>query len=207
MSKFILYAVPGGEVIVEVLFKKKMIWLTQQRMSQLFGVRKEKISKNLQRIFSLKELHENSVISVLEAAGGDDKNYQVKYYNLEVIISVGYRVNEIRAINFRRWATRLIESRRSFFRAVLFEGTLSRNLLIAFSNAVLAAIFPVLEKPHMNNFMRSDEYKIIDNHNKLIQNQCKKNALIMCEKYNKKQKLESEFNGQTGVKNCDIDNE
>lgn len=108
-TEFLFYTAPGGEVRVEVLLNDETLWLTQKRMAELFGVGVPAISKHLRNIFECGELDENTVISILETTAPDGKNYQTRYYNLDAVISVGYRVNSGKATQFRIWATQLIK--------------------------------------------------------------------------------------------------
>lgn len=113
-TEFLLYTAPNGTVKVEVLLSNETIWLTQKRMAELFGVGVPAISKHLKNIFDSGELQEELVISILEtttehgAVFGLTQTQQVKYYNLDAVISVGYRVNSAQATQFRIWATALI---------------------------------------------------------------------------------------------------
>ncbi len=109
VTDFLLYTAPNSEVKVEVLLNNETLWLTQKRMAELFNVGVPAISKHLKNIFDANELEENSVISILETTAEDGKNYQTKYYNLDAVISVGYRVNSAQATQFRIWATQLIK--------------------------------------------------------------------------------------------------
>lgn len=108
-SEFLLYTAPNGDIKVEVLLSDETIWLTQKRMAELFGVGVPAVSKHLKNIFESEELEPNSVISILETTAEDGKNYQTQYYNLDAVISVGYRVNSTQATQFRIWATQLIK--------------------------------------------------------------------------------------------------
>jgi hypothetical protein len=113
-TEFLLYTAPNGAIKVEVLLSNESIWLTQKRMAELFGVGVPAISKHLKNIFDSGELVEEVVISILEtttehgAMVGLTQTQQVKYYNLDAVISVGYRVNSAQATQFRIWATALI---------------------------------------------------------------------------------------------------
>ncbi len=102
---FLLYTTPNGKVKVEIFLKDENIWLTQEKIAELFGVQRPAVTKHLKNIFESGELEENSVSSILEHTAGDDKSYQTKFYNLDAIISVGYRVNSAKATHFRIWAT------------------------------------------------------------------------------------------------------
>ncbi len=109
VTDFLLYTAPNSEVKIEVLLNDETLWLTQKRMAELFGVGVPAVSKHLKNIFEYNELEEKSVISILETTAEDGKNYQTKYYNLDAVISVGYRVNSAQATQFRIWATNLIK--------------------------------------------------------------------------------------------------
>lgn len=114
-SEFLLYTAPNGAVKVEVLLSGETLWLTQERMAELFGVQRPAITKHLKNIFESKELQEDVVCSILEhttehgAIAGKTQTNKVKYYNLDAVISVGYRVNSTQATQFRIWATALIK--------------------------------------------------------------------------------------------------
>lgn len=108
-TEFLLYTAPNGAIKVEVLLANETIWLTQKRMAELFGVGVPAVSKHLKNIFESNELDPDSVISILETTAEDGKKYQTQYYNLDAVISVGYRVNSAQATQFRIWATQLIK--------------------------------------------------------------------------------------------------
>lgn len=113
-TEFLLYTAPSGAIKVEVLLSNESIWLTQERMAELFGVQRPAITKHLKNIFESHELQEEEVCSILEhttahgAVAGLTQTQKVKYYNLDAVISVGYRVNSAQATQFRIWATQLI---------------------------------------------------------------------------------------------------
>ena len=86
------------------------VWLTQQQIADLFGTKRPAITKHLRNIFNSGELDQNSVSSILEHTAADGKTYKTQFYNLDAIISVGYRVNSINATAFRRWATRVLNN-------------------------------------------------------------------------------------------------
>ncbi|WP_127959492.1 virulence RhuM family protein [Serratia microhaemolytica] len=108
-TEFLLYTAPNGAVKVEVLLNGETLWLTQKRIAELFGVGVPAISKHLKNIFDSNELDHEAVVSILETTADDGKNYQTKYYNLDAVISVGYRVNSTQATQFRIWATQLLK--------------------------------------------------------------------------------------------------
>lgn len=111
LTEFLLYTTQNGKVKVEIFFYNENIWLTQKRMAELFGVNVPAISKHLNNIYDSGELIENKVVSILEtttqhgAIEGKTQTKPTKYYNLDAIISVGYRVNSAQATQFRIWAT------------------------------------------------------------------------------------------------------
>lgn len=108
-SDFILYTSNEGKVNIEVFLQDETIWLTQKAISELYGVQRPAITKHLKNIFDSGELQEDSVSSILEHTASDGKKYKTKFYNLDAIISVGYRVNSYQATQFRIWATRTLK--------------------------------------------------------------------------------------------------
>lgn len=107
--QFLMYSTPDEDVKVNALVKDETIWLTQKAMGELFNVNVPAISKHLKNIFDEGELQENTVISILETTAADGKNYNTKFYNLDAIISVGYRISSARATQFRIWATGILK--------------------------------------------------------------------------------------------------
>ena len=107
-SEIVLYQ-PEGAVSLEVRLGNETVWLTQQQISELFGTGRQAITKHLKNIFASNELDENSVCSILELTAADGKNYKTKVYNLDAILSVGYRVNSKNATLFRRWANSVLK--------------------------------------------------------------------------------------------------
>ncbi len=105
-----------GEIIIyknkkaaiEVRLLNETVWLTQAQMAELFGTQRPAITKHLKNVFSSGELSENTVCSILEHTATDGKIYKIQFYNLDAVISVGYRVNSQRATQFRIWATRVL---------------------------------------------------------------------------------------------------
>jgi len=108
-NEILLYTTPNGKVKVEIYLQNETIWLTQDKIAILFGVQRPAITKHLKNIFESGELVENSVSSILELTAEDGKVYKTKFYNLDAIISVGYRVNSLQATHFRIWATSLLK--------------------------------------------------------------------------------------------------
>ena len=108
-TNFLIYTTPKGDVKIEAFLHEENIWLTQKKMSELFNVDRTVITKHLKNIFEDKELDENSVSAKFAHTATDGKKYQTKYYNLDAIISVGYRVNSKQATHFRVWATKVLK--------------------------------------------------------------------------------------------------
>lgn len=103
--KFLLFNTGTEKVFVDVYFRDENIWMTQKLMAQLFGVDRTTITKHLKNIFNEGELDEYSVCAKIAHTADDSKNYNTTFYNLDAIISVGYRVNSKQATHFRIWAT------------------------------------------------------------------------------------------------------
>ena len=108
-SEIILYTTPQGNVKLEVIVQDETVWLTQKAMGELFGVAKSTISEHLSNIFLSQELIERSVVRKIRTTAADGKNYNTQFYNLDAIISVGYRVNSQQATQFRIWATQTLK--------------------------------------------------------------------------------------------------
>ena len=108
-NNFIIYTTDDGQVDIEVRLEDENVWLTQNSMAELFDTTKQNISLHIKNIFEEKELEENSVVKHSLTTAKDGKNYKTKFYNLDLIISVGYRVKSIRGTQFRIWANKLIK--------------------------------------------------------------------------------------------------
>ncbi len=104
-NEILLYTTPNGKVKVEIYLQNETIWLTQQKIAELFGVDRSVVTKHLKNIFDTRELDLNSVSAKIAHTAADGKTYQTQFYNLDAIISVGYRVNSSQATAFRMWAT------------------------------------------------------------------------------------------------------
>ena len=107
--QFLLYSMPDEQGKVQVIVKDGTIWCTQKAMAQLFGVDRSVITKHLKNIFDSGELRQESVCAKNALTAADGKKYQTTLYNLDAIISVGYRVNSIKATKFRQWATLVLK--------------------------------------------------------------------------------------------------
>jgi len=101
---------PDGTLKLEVRLEDETVWLTQAQIAELFGTQRPAITKHLANIFKSGELVETSTCSILEHMGsGGQRTYQTKFYNLDVILSIGYRVNSINATLFRKWANKILK--------------------------------------------------------------------------------------------------
>ena len=107
-GEVILYQ-PDNEIKLEVRLEDETVWLTQIQMAELFQTSKQNISLHTNNIFKENELSPNSVVKDSLTTAADGKKYRVKYYNLDVIISVGYRVKSIRGTQFRQWANKVLK--------------------------------------------------------------------------------------------------
>jgi len=104
-GQFLVYQTEDGKLKFDVRFEGETVWLTQQHMAELFQTTKQNVSLHIQNTFSEGELLEDSVVKKSLTTAADGKNYATKFYNLDVIISVGYRVKSLRGTQFRIWAT------------------------------------------------------------------------------------------------------
>lgn len=111
LTEFLLYTTPNGEVKVEIFIQNESIWLAQKRMAELFGVDVSTINEHLKNIYKSGELEENTTIGkfpIVQQEGSREVRREVNFYNLDAILSVGYRVNSVKATQFRIWATQVL---------------------------------------------------------------------------------------------------
>jgi hypothetical protein len=108
-SDIILYQNQDGNIKIDVRLEDETVWLTQAQMALLFGKGRTTITEHIQNVFSEGELDENSVCRKFRHTADDGKNYDTNYYNLDVIISVGYRVKSVQGTQFRIWATQRLK--------------------------------------------------------------------------------------------------
>ena len=106
MSDFLLYKTDDGQVEVDVILEDETVWLSQNQMALLFQTTKQNVSQHISKIFEEGELDRDSVVKEFFTTAADGKKYRTQYYNLDVIISVGYRVKSLRGTQFRQWATK-----------------------------------------------------------------------------------------------------
>ncbi|KAF5423443.1 MAG: hypothetical protein C5S41_07290 [Candidatus Methanomarinus sp.] len=108
-NQITVYQTPDGNINIEVLYANENIWLPQKRIAELFDVDRSVVTKHLKNIFSDNELEEDSVCAKFAHTAEDSKEYQTKFYSLEAIIAVGYRVNSEGGIQFRQWAISILQ--------------------------------------------------------------------------------------------------
>jgi len=108
-NQITIYKSPTGKIEIQVKLDKDTLWLTQEQIASLFNTQRPAITKHLNNIFTSKELSKESVCSILEHTAKDGKKYKTHFYNLDAIISVGYRVNSRHATQFRIWATKTLK--------------------------------------------------------------------------------------------------
>ncbi|MFA6171690.1 MAG: RhuM family protein [Patescibacteria group bacterium] len=108
-NQIIIYNAEDGETKVEVVMRNETVWLSQKQMAELFDCSTDNISLHLKNVFKEAELRENSVTEEYSVTASDGKNYVTKHYNLDAIISVGYRINSLRGTQFRIWATQKLK--------------------------------------------------------------------------------------------------
>ena len=108
-GQIILYQTQDGESKIEVTLANETVWLTIDQMAELFQRNKSTISRHIKNVFESGELRQDSVVAFFATTASDGKVYQVAYYNLDMIISIGYRVNSYRGVQFRIWATQVLK--------------------------------------------------------------------------------------------------
>ena len=108
-GQFLLYQTPDGDSQIEVKLQNDTVWLSLDQMAELFQRNKSTISRHIKNVLEDGELEEDSVVANFATTATDGKNYSVAYYNLDMIISVGYRVHSYRGVQFRIWATKVLK--------------------------------------------------------------------------------------------------
>ncbi|MDR2579564.1 MAG: virulence RhuM family protein [Fibromonadaceae bacterium] len=109
-AEYLQFLAASGENSIEVMYKDENIWLTQKMMAELYRIDRSVITKHLKKIFTDSELEENSVCAIFAHTAEDGKIYETKFYSLEAIIAVGYKVDNERAVQFRKWATIILKT-------------------------------------------------------------------------------------------------
>jgi len=143
-----IYKSPNNQIELKVQLKKETVWLTQAQIAALFGTQRPAITKHLKNIFISEELKEKSVCSILEHTAADGKKYKTAFYNLDAVVSVGYRVNSKRATQFRIWATKTLKD-------YLIKGyAINKKRLLEADNKInqLAEVISFLKKNPKKNY-------------------------------------------------------
>jgi prophage maintenance system killer protein len=109
MTEIVIYTAQDGHVELDVSLAADTVWLSMAQMVQLFGRDKSVISRHINNIFKINELERDSVVAYFATTAADGKTYQVEYYNLDAILSVGYRVNSKEGVQFRKWASQVLK--------------------------------------------------------------------------------------------------
>ena len=107
-GEIVIYQSEEGKAVIDVILQDETVWVTQEQMVALFGKAKSTISEHLKHIFEEGELDQNSVVRFFRTTAADGKSYNTAYYNLDVVISVGYRVHSVQGTRFRQWAAQRI---------------------------------------------------------------------------------------------------
>ena len=108
-NNIVFYTDEEGNTNIEVILQNEDVWLNAQAIAELFDVNDKAIYKHIANIYEQEELEEDSTFSILETVGKNGHKYKTKYYNLDMIISIGYRVNSKKAVKFRQWANKIIK--------------------------------------------------------------------------------------------------
>ena len=108
-GEILIYQTDDGQTNIEVKIEDDTVWLTQQQLTELYLCSKSNISEHIKHIFEEGELHKDSVVRKFRTTADDGKTYNVTYYNLDMIISLGYRIKSVIATRFRQWATKRLK--------------------------------------------------------------------------------------------------
>ena len=108
-SEIIIYQTEDGQTKIDVIMENETVWLSLDKMAELFQRDKSTVSRHIKNVFEEGELDNNSVVANFATTAADGKIYDVMYFNLDVIISVGYRVKSLRGTQFRRWANSVLK--------------------------------------------------------------------------------------------------
>ena len=174
-SSIVIYRPKGGEVKLEVKLEKETIWLDSHQMSKIFGVNRPAIVKHVNNIYQTGELNKKSTCSILEQVAADGKVRKMNLYNLDTIISVGYRVNSRQATRFRIWATKILKEH-------LIKGyTINKDRLSGSEDRLkkLQEAINFLQKKSRTKLLKGQEQEIIN----LLANYS--HSLSLLEKYDK----------------------
>lgn len=150
MAEIVIYKAPDGHIELDVNLSEETVWLSLNQMAELFARDKSVISRHLSNIFKTKELCKTSVVAKFATTASDGKTYQVDHYNLDAIISLGYRVNSKEGIRFRQWATGVLKKH-------LIKGyTIKKNRLAELGLSELQQSLDLLQKTLIANELIND---------------------------------------------------
>lgn len=157
-ENIVIYQGENGEICVDARLENDTIWLTQKAMAEVFGCTSDNISLHLKKIFESGELEKNSVTEEYSATASDGKKYRMQFYNLDAIISVGYRVKSKTATHFRQWATKILRNYMIEGYAInekrLREQEKKLELLKSTLSLIERGIDNKLEVQHLKNFLK-----------------------------------------------------
>lgn len=157
-ENIVIYQGENGEICVDARLENDTIWLTQKAMAEVFGCTSDNISLHLKKIFESGELEKNSVTEEYSATASDGKKYRMQFYNLDAIISVGYRVKSKTATHFRQWATKILRNYMIEGYAInekrLREQEKKLELLKSTLSFIERGIDNKLEVQHLKNFLK-----------------------------------------------------
>lgn len=156
-GEIVIYKSSNNQIELKVQLQKETVWLTQAQIAALFGTQRPAITKHLKNIFISEELKEKSVCSILEHTAADGKKYKTAFYNLDAVVSVGYRVNSKRAAQFRIWATETLKD-------YLIKGyAINKKRLLEADNKInqLAEVISFLKEKSKKELLSGEAEKIL----------------------------------------------
>jgi prophage maintenance system killer protein/prophage antirepressor-like protein len=153
-NQLVLFSSADGDISVEVKLENETVWLSLNQISQLFGRDKSVVSRHLKNIFNDDELDKNSVVAFFATTASDNKIYQVEFFNLDAILSIGYRINSKQATSFRKWANSVLKD-------YLLKGYAFNRNLIDTTTQEYQNILNLLGKTLINNNLLETQGKSI----------------------------------------------
>ncbi len=211
--EFLMYQSTEEDVMVNALMKDETIWLTQKAMGELFGCSSDNISLHLKKIFAENELDKNSVTEKISATAADGKRYMTQFYNLDAVISVGYRVNSRKATKFRIWATSILkeymtkgfamDDERLKQGQTIFGKDYFRELLERTVSGYFDYIEDLIERENtftmeefatsVNEFLAFRRYDVLEGKGRISARAAKEKAEAEYDVFNKHQRIDSDF--------------
>ena len=145
-----IYKAKDGHIELKIHLENETLWLNQQQMADLFGTKRQAITRHLKNIFKSNELDEVSVCSKMEHTAADGKRYKTNYYSLDAVISVGYRVSSLQATQFRVWASEVIKNH------IINGYSINKRRLAEHGLSELQQVVALLQKTLVNNKLIND---------------------------------------------------